>query len=132
LVILYILCLVWWNPILYALPMRKGLNPIICAKFFYQFSIQSKRTTFFWQIFQVFKVKNLILTYLHQVFPMTKQKYLSNPKPFALCRNVNGGCLICHNWALGASNHFEKRNASGGGCFPWLSHLGGELFQNGR
>jgi hypothetical protein len=103
---------------MYALRMRKGLNPIICAKIFDQFSIQSKGTIFFWQIFQVFKVKNLISTYLHQVFSMTKQKYSSNPKPFALCRNVNGGCRICHNWALGASNHFEKRNASGGWVFP--------------
>jgi hypothetical protein len=48
-----------------------------------------------------------------------KTKYSSNPKPFALCRNVNGVRLICCNWALGESKHFEKQNAyKGRWVFP--------------
>jgi hypothetical protein len=69
---------------MYVLPMRKGLNPILCAKIFDQFSIRSKPTMFFWQIFQVFEVKNLISTYLHQVFSITKQNthQTLNPQHF--------------------------------------------------
>jgi hypothetical protein len=102
---------------MYALPMRKGLNPIVCAKFFDQFFIRSKPTILFLAKFPSFQSEKSDFDLLTRSIFYDKTKYLSNPKPFALCRNVNGGRLICHNCALGASNHFEKRNAFGGGCF---------------